>query len=237
MIELRCQTSGERETETFGEQLASVLRAGDVLTLDGALGAGKTRLVRGMARGLGVDERLVASPTYVIVHEYPVPSPMDPPLVHMDAYRLSGGEELESLGWDRINDGSSIVVIEWGERVVEALGETGRIARLFIRAVDDQTRELRLIAPPEWKDRAGGNAWKRLEASAGQMAGAAAEDERGVCPTCGKRGEHSAKHTERGAWPFCSERCRNADLYKWFAGTYTLSRAAEEEDFDDAGAD
>jgi tRNA threonylcarbamoyladenosine biosynthesis protein TsaE len=94
--------------EALGARLAPLLRAGDLVQLDGELGAGKTTLTRGLGAALGAREP-VTSPTFVLAREHPTAS--GPPLVHVDAYRLAGATELDDLDldWD-----GSIVVVEWG---------------------------------------------------------------------------------------------------------------------------
>ncbi|MGH8370296.1 MAG: tRNA (adenosine(37)-N6)-threonylcarbamoyltransferase complex ATPase subunit type 1 TsaE [Gammaproteobacteria bacterium] len=102
--------------ETLGAALAGVLRdRGAVVYLRGELGAGKTTLVRGVARGLGVGGR-VRSPTYTLVEGYELPDGM---LYHLDLYRLSGAEELEFLGIRELEAPANRVFIEWPERVAE----------------------------------------------------------------------------------------------------------------------
>ena len=99
-------------TEALGAALAQVVQPGDTLTLDGPLGAGKTSLTRGLAVALGVDARLVSSPTYTLLHQYQGRIP----LVHVDAYRLSGWEELEGLGYDEWAD-DCLLCLEWSQRL------------------------------------------------------------------------------------------------------------------------
>jgi tRNA threonylcarbamoyladenosine biosynthesis protein TsaE len=106
--------SGEEATEQLGRQLASLLRSGDVVALHGELGAGKTCLVRGLAKGLGVDEGLVASPSFSLINEYPGPVS----LFHIDCYRLHLEEEIEELGLEEYMDGRGITAIEWAERII-----------------------------------------------------------------------------------------------------------------------
>jgi len=97
-------------TERLGEELASGLRAGDVLVLTGPLGAGKTRLVAGLARGLGASGR-VRSPSFTLLNEYRGRLPLH----HLDLYRLEG-PEAEALGLEElVEDG--VLVAEWGERL------------------------------------------------------------------------------------------------------------------------
>lgn len=100
--------------ERLGERLALELRAGDLVLLDGELGAGKTTLTRGIGRGLGI-RGAVTSPTFVLARTHPRAG--GAPLVHVDAYRLPGAREVEDLDLDL--DGS-ITVVEWGVGKIEA---------------------------------------------------------------------------------------------------------------------
>lgn len=103
-------THGPNETQALGERLAAHLRPGDVVTLTGDLGAGKTQLVKGMALGLGVDPETVTSPTFTLVQEYGAP---EPTLMHLDLYRLQREEELRALDLDDLLMRDAVVVIEW----------------------------------------------------------------------------------------------------------------------------
>ncbi|WP_294178320.1 tRNA (adenosine(37)-N6)-threonylcarbamoyltransferase complex ATPase subunit type 1 TsaE [uncultured Schumannella sp.] len=94
--------------ESFGARLAPLLRAGDLVRLDGELGAGKTTFTRGLGAALGA-RGAITSPTFVLAREHPTASGV--PLVHVDAYRLSSGRDVDDLDLDL--DGS-IVVVEWG---------------------------------------------------------------------------------------------------------------------------
>lgn len=113
-------------TRAYGRALAGVLRAGDLVVLTGALGAGKTTLTQGIGAGLGVRGQ-VASPTFIIARVHPpLPTgggsgmPAGPALVHVDAYRIGSLDELESLDLDTSLE-DSVTVVEWGEGLVEAL--------------------------------------------------------------------------------------------------------------------
>ncbi|MCA8953590.1 MAG: tRNA (adenosine(37)-N6)-threonylcarbamoyltransferase complex ATPase subunit type 1 TsaE [Planctomycetes bacterium] len=110
-----------RATERLGELLGAHLQPGDTLALTGELGSGKTTLVRGLARGLELDDPdAVSSPTYLLVLEHPGPKP----LRHADAYlpaKLQGF--LADGGLDYLLDGASVVAVEWGERVRDLLPE------------------------------------------------------------------------------------------------------------------
>lgn len=113
MKTVRCKT--ESDTEALGARLAAALTAPAFVALYGDLGAGKTALVRGMGKALGTLE--VRSPTFTIVHEYET----DPRLIHFDAYRLSDADELFAVGFDDYLAEHAIIVLEWAERVPEAL--------------------------------------------------------------------------------------------------------------------
>ena len=130
-------THSEAETESLGETLARRLRAGDIVALYGDLGAGKTALVRGMGAEAGTTE--VRSPTFTIVHEYET----SPRLIHFDAYRLSDAEELFAIGFDEYLAQDAVIVLEWAERVPEALPRERLELRLAGSGED--TREIALI--------------------------------------------------------------------------------------------
>lgn len=235
MQTLTFESGSETDTIELGELLGGVLRPGDLVLLDAPLGAGKTRLVRGVARALGCDESLVASPTYVIVHEYPARSALDPPVVHMDAYRLSGPDDLDSLGFDRIADGTRIVLIEWGERVAAGLASEASLAHVRVQVLDPSRRRIELSAPEAWALRPG---WNRLAARADRASEFGKE--KTLCPVCGGAVGVSASGGLSGSggvggaeMPFCSERCKLADLGRWFSGTYSVSRELVEDDLDD----
>ncbi|GAA3492953.1 tRNA (adenosine(37)-N6)-threonylcarbamoyltransferase complex ATPase subunit type 1 TsaE [Streptomyces albogriseolus] len=126
----------------LGRRLAKLLRAGDLVLLSGELGAGKTTLTRGLGEGLGV-RGAVTSPTFVIARVHPSLGD-GPPLVHVDAYRLSGGlDEMEDLDLD-VSLPESVVVVEWGEGKVEELTED-RLHVVIHRAVGDTTDEVRHV--------------------------------------------------------------------------------------------
>lgn len=116
-------THSEQETEQLGERLAKKLTPGTVIAYEGDLGAGKTAFTRGLARGLGITER-VTSPTYTIVNEYPGKIP----LFHFDMYRVSSSEELFDIGWEDYLERGGILAVEWSERVADAMENPLRIS-------------------------------------------------------------------------------------------------------------
>ena len=115
--------SSIEETERLAHMIASLLQPGDVLTLEGDLGAGKTTFTKGLAKGLGI-QRTVNSPTFTILKQY---EDGRIPLNHMDVYRL--GDQVEDLGWDELFYGESVTVIEWAHLIQDELPEN----RLDIR--------------------------------------------------------------------------------------------------------
>jgi len=117
------QTHSEAETEGVGEALAKTLSPGTVIAFTGDLGAGKTAFTRGLARGLGVTER-VTSPTFTIVNEY---EGGRVPLFHFDMYRLESSEELFDIGWEDYLARGGIIAVEWSEKVEDALAGALRI--------------------------------------------------------------------------------------------------------------
>lgn len=125
-------TRSPEETERAGEELAGRLRAGDLLLLEGPLGAGKTTFVRGLARGLGSTAD-VMSPTFQLVRVYLGRLQ----LAHVDLFRLDAGAGLDDLALDELLD-QGVVVVEWGDRLPAAPGR-----RITLEAVDESTRRLR----------------------------------------------------------------------------------------------
>lgn len=113
----RVTVHSPRQTERLGERLGRIVEPGAVITLDGDLGAGKTTFVRGLARGMGLAEEVVTSPTFTLIHEYEG----DVPLYHCDAYRLDVPEEFFGLGIEEYLSGDGVCVIEWGSKVESEL--------------------------------------------------------------------------------------------------------------------
>jgi len=123
---MKYTVSGTNELKKIAETLLSKLSQGDkavVVALSGDLGAGKTTFTKELAELLGVTE-VVASPTFVIERVYPIDVKGFTTLVHIDAYRMETAEEILRLGWEEVTaDPKNIIVIEWPEKVADAIPE------------------------------------------------------------------------------------------------------------------
>jgi tRNA threonylcarbamoyladenosine biosynthesis protein TsaE len=137
---LHYEARGEADTARLGEALAAVLPSGAVVALDGPLGAGKTRLVQATAAATGVDRSEVVSPTFVLVHEYLGSRP----IIHIDAYRVSGDAEFAALGAEEYFSPANMVFIEWANRVPGCLPE--KLLQITIEVAGDSVRRF-TIAP------------------------------------------------------------------------------------------
>ena len=128
-------THSREETENLGARLADALTVGAVVAFTGGLGAGKTAFVSGMARALGVEER-VTSPTFTIVNEF---EGGRLPLFHFDMYRLGSADELFHIGWEDYLTRGGVCAVEWSENVAEAI-EAGAIRVSILRGEGDDDR-------------------------------------------------------------------------------------------------
>jgi tRNA threonylcarbamoyladenosine biosynthesis protein TsaE len=217
-------STSEAETAQIGAALGALLRGGDILLLDGPLGAGKTTLVRSIARALNLPAAQVASPTFVLIHDYRHESrgtAARPDLIHVDAYRLRGFDELDSLGWDtvleRLHDSTAALLIEWAERLgAGAFPEGATPAHIRLDHAGEHEREFALALPDAWRTRPG--------------LGALLARQPTTCPVTGV-----PVPADSPTYPFASERARMADLHKWFSGAHTISREATADDFDETG--
>jgi tRNA threonylcarbamoyladenosine biosynthesis protein TsaE len=135
----------EEETAASGAALARAAKAGDVITLSGPLGVGKTALARGFIAGLGHDGE-VPSPSFAIVQPY---EDLDPPVWHVDLYRIDDASEIEELGLDAATD--AVLLVEWPERA----GEQGwrDALHLSLEFAQDGARILTAEVPPSWEGR------------------------------------------------------------------------------------
>lgn len=209
-------TAAPEETVAIGEKLAAALKPGDVLLLEGDLGAGKTQFIRGLARGLHLDESQVCSPTYVLMNVYR--SIGSPTLIHLDAYRLTGGDDLDAIGFDAATSKPCIVAIEWPSRLGERLAafDPARTLTLQLTHAGEDLRYLTLMMPAAVAVRP-------------VMAPLLARSERPAMPTlCPVTGQRVMPDCP--TWPFASEHARLADLHRWLTGGYTVSRDVTMDD-------
>lgn len=132
--------NSREETIALGEKIAPYLQAGDVLVLNGDLGAGKTTFTKGIAKGLGIKE-IIKSPTFTIIREY-----QDGclPLYHMDAYRLEEGGA-EDLGLDEYFDGDGVSVVEWAQFAEDELPD--EFLAITFQRTDKENRRILTFDP------------------------------------------------------------------------------------------
>lgn len=136
------------ETEEVGRALASVVRTGDVILLEGPLGAGKTSLARGLLGGLGLEGE-APSPSFAIVQPYGPPE-VAIPVLHVDLYRIEESDEIEELGVGEA-ESDSVLVVEWPERAGE--GRWPDALRLVLSPEPDGARRLTWEVPAAWEGR------------------------------------------------------------------------------------
>jgi tRNA threonylcarbamoyladenosine biosynthesis protein TsaE len=131
------------ETQALGERLGSRLGKGDVVACIGALGAGKTCFLQGLARGLGVTAD-VTSPTFVLVNQYTGRVPV----FHVDAYRTGSLTELVDLGLEEMLHGEGVTIVEWADKLLSLLPP--RTITVTITGLGDEAREIEIAGPPEF---------------------------------------------------------------------------------------
>lgn len=132
---MRIITKSEEETLKVGFNIGERLKIGDVINLNGELGAGKTHITKGIAGGLGVDD-YITSPTFIIVNQYEGRIP----LYHFDVYRINDIDEMYEIGFEEYLYGNGVCIVEWGSMVEELLPEN--TIRIDINKIDDNTREI-----------------------------------------------------------------------------------------------
>jgi tRNA threonylcarbamoyladenosine biosynthesis protein TsaE len=237
-------TSSEEATHALGAAIGRALRPGDFLALNGELGAGKTRLVRGIAAGLGIDPNTVNSPTFVIVNEYPLDETSRRPdqpalLVHVDAYRLRGPDDLDTIGWDHITaagprGSDAAIVVEWASRIAPALPNGARQLNIQIEHVpgEPDSRRFTIEGDDAWSQRA---QWQGVEQAISPDTAPGVRAEPGSLPDGWTRCPVTGKPVspDSPTFPFFDEKAKLADLGRWFTGSYHVSRELMEEDMDD----
>ena len=145
------KTESPDETQTLGEKIGKTLKRGDVIALIGDLGTGKTCLTQGIARGAGIaSDEIVSSPSYILINEYNGTVP----IYHIDLYRLENSEEIAELGLSEYVEGDGICIIEWAERMADALPDS--CIKIYITLADanashstDETPESILDSPKD----------------------------------------------------------------------------------------
>jgi tRNA threonylcarbamoyladenosine biosynthesis protein TsaE len=223
------------ETEQFGAMLGDLLRSRTAhpgaiaILLSGELGAGKTTFVRGLAEGLGADGGAVASPTFTMRMDHRG----ERSLAHIDAWRLQS-DELESIGFDELLEGDGVVAIEWPERIASALparhirlrlehaapqeehGEAGRTATIDATALGPrESARIReglelLVRAPRISPPSCPVCGKPLSFDGFSSGGSAASP-----PAGESRAAQAGESADPTSAPFCSPRCRLADLGDW----------------------
>ena len=131
------------QTEAVAAERARGLVGGECIALDGPLGAGKTQFVRGLVRGLGADPRAVSSPTFVLLNVY---GGGRLTVYHLDAYRVTGPQDFEAIGFSELLEQPGIVVVEWASRVAELLPTTH--IRVSIEPTGATDRRIKLDPSP-----------------------------------------------------------------------------------------
>lgn len=154
-LELTCQ--GVTATQAVAGAVALIVLPGDVILLDGDLGAGKTTWTQGLARALGVDD-VVTSPTFTLMRGYPTHVGVE--LLHVDVYRLDDEREIVDLGLAELLDDGAVAVIEWGDKAVATLPPDYLRLRFALTDVDGERRVTVSATGPRWE--AG---WAELESA------------------------------------------------------------------------
>ena len=131
------RTNSPLETEELGKKIGNALKKGDVVSLRGSLGAGKTVIAKGIARSLGIEEAIV-SPTFTLVQEYDGREK----LYHLDIYRLSGDDEFESMGGEEFLYPDGITLIEWSEKIDDMLPDN--TIYITVNINDDLSRTIEI---------------------------------------------------------------------------------------------
>ena len=130
-------TNSTEETYKLGIDIAKKLKAGDIINLNGDLGAGKTYFTKGIAKGLEIDD-YITSPTFTIVNEYEGRLP----LYHFDVYRINDTREMYEIGFDEYIYGSGVSVIEWGDIISDLIPDYA--IKINIKRLDENTREIEI---------------------------------------------------------------------------------------------
>ncbi len=142
--------AGPAATKAVGAAIAKTLLPGDVLLLDGDLGAGKTTFTQGLARAMGVRDP-VTSPTFTLVRSYPTSFGVE--LLHVDVYRLDGLADIVSLGLPEMLENGAVAAIEWGGRAAPALGPDHLDLRLTLTETEGERLVVLSPSGSRWQAR------------------------------------------------------------------------------------
>lgn len=135
-----------KETIGLGKRIGAQLKGGEIITLVGNLGAGKTRLVKGIAAGAdAIDENTVHSPTFTLVNEYF--GRLD--IYHIDAYRLDNQMQFKQLGFDDMCYPNSVVIIEWADKISHII-ENDNTIKITLEHKDENTRKITIKDAPDY---------------------------------------------------------------------------------------
>lgn len=135
------QSHGVGDTVEIGKKLGARMKKGDVVAYFGPMGMGKTAFTHGLCEGLGIDEKIVSSPTFALVHEYRGEKNT---LYHFDMYRISGWDDLYSTGFFDYLDSNEILAVEWSENIENALPESC-IRVYFSQGENENDRTIEII--------------------------------------------------------------------------------------------
>jgi tRNA threonylcarbamoyladenosine biosynthesis protein TsaE len=133
----RLSTASAEETIGLGTKIGTLLNTGDIITLHGSLGSGKTTIVKGIARALDIEEE-ITSPSFTLISEYDGRLP----LYHMDLYRIDSVEEFELIGAEELLYGSGVSIIEWAEKIEQIL--PNNCIAITFTIEDNGRREIRI---------------------------------------------------------------------------------------------
>ena len=137
------ESNSVEETEAIAAELSATWVGGECVALHGDLGAGKTQFVRGLVRGLGGNTRSVSSPTFMLLNIYDTGRLT---VYHLDAYRVHGSDDFESIGFSELLEQKGVVVVEWASRVEELIPVNH--TRVTIETLDETRRRIEVSGSP-----------------------------------------------------------------------------------------
>ena len=151
-MSLKINSESPEQTIELGRRIGQKLKGGEVIAVCGALGSGKTHLIKGIVAGAGAESsRCVTSPSFVIVNEYAGGSPGQLDIYHIDAYRLNSIAEFETIGFDDFCYPQSVILIEWADKIESTLQAIDYI-RIELFHAGETKREMHIENAPEYID-------------------------------------------------------------------------------------